>query len=367
GYSSGDQFVFSTSVVERNLFGKGQSLSATFDVGTARQDFVVSFTEPYLYDSPLTVGFDAFNTEREFTDFDSRKTGLAMRTSYPFKRLVFPFVKRWKKDPANEEAYDQPVSMLDYMRGGMSYELTREKIDNIDSDAPIVIQDEEGKSLTSSVTPNLSYDSRDHFFTPTEGTSSGLSFKFAGLGGDSRFIKSDARARWYYSFLKDPNWGGTYTVALGGNLGYGVGLAERDNGKKNLPLFERYFPGGINSVRGFRERSLGPRAKSDCDSSSPPVCASTEVVGGDKQAILNVELMFPVAEQYGILGVAFFDMGQAFSDSESISFGQFRRSVGFGGRWLSPFGPLRVELGFPLNKQPDDETSVLGFSLGAQP
>jgi len=80
---------------------------------------------------------------------------------------------------------------------------------------------------------------------------------------------------------------------------------------------------------------------------------------------LNTELLFPIMESYGLRGVAFFDMGNAFDSS--FSFTDLRRSIGAGVRWMSPFGPLRVELGFPLNKQPHDETSVLGFSIGSQP
>jgi outer membrane protein insertion porin family len=78
----------------------------------------------------------------------------------------------------------------------------------------------------------------------------------------------------------------------------------------------------------------------------------------------NVELLFPILEEYGLRGVAFFDIGNAFNN---FNFGDLRRSVGFGGRWMSPFGPLRVELGFPLNKKPGDDTSVLGFTIGSQP
>lgn len=148
--------------------------------------------------------------------------------------------------------------------------------------------------------------------------------------------------------------GGSYVLALGGALGYGVGYAKSSSNGHDLPLFERYFPGGINSVRGFADRSLGPKEDGD-------------VVGGDKQAIVNVELLFPIAEQYGLRGVAFFDVGQAFGSSQSISWSEFRRSVGMGARWISPFGPLRVELGFPLNKKPGDDTSVLGFSAGNLP
>jgi outer membrane protein insertion porin family len=192
--------------------------------------------------------------------------------------------------------------------------------------------------------------------------------KFAGLGGDSRFIKTDVSGRWHYPLLKDPNWGGNYVLALGGQLGYGIGFASR-NSNNDLPLFERYFLGGINSVRGFAERSLGPREPScvtDKTASPPTVtCHGSDVVGGDAAAVLNTELLFPIMEQYGVRGVAFFDLGNAFSNG--FSFGDLRRSVGAGVRWMSPFGPLRVELGFPLNKKSGDETSVLGFSIGSQP
>lgn len=357
GYSSGDQFVFLSSISDKNLFGRGQTIGADFAIGSRRQDFILSFTEPYLYDSPFSFGLDAFNSEREFNDFTSRKTGFGVRTGYPFKRMNLPFFRGSASRSAYETAEigdDHPPSWIDYMRGGMAYELTKEKIGKIDIDAPASIQSEKGDSLTSSVTPSLAYDSRDHFFAATEGTLSGLSVKFAGLGGDNHFLKSDARARWHYPLLKDPNWGGNYTLALGGTLGYGWSLKERPNGKKQLPLFERYFPGGINSIRGFQDRSLGPREGND-------------PVGGDKQAILNAEFLFPIMEQYGLRGVAFFDMGQAFKQSEAFDLGDFRRSIGLGARWLSPFGPLRVELGFPLNKQPEDETSFFGFSLGSQP
>ncbi|HYA28917.1 MAG TPA: BamA/TamA family outer membrane protein, partial [Acidobacteriota bacterium] len=108
--------------------------------------------------------------------------------------------------------------------------------------------------------------------------------------------------------------------------------------------------------------SIGPRQPAGCDASGNN-CTTTDVVGGDKAAVLNVELLFPVYEQYGLRGVAFFDVGNSFN---SFSYGDLRRSVGFGGRWMSPFGPLRVELGFPISKQPHDQTSVIGFSVGAQ-
>jgi outer membrane protein insertion porin family len=357
GYSSGDGFLFNAGIAEKNLFGRGQSINGTFSIGSSRQDFIVGYNEPYLNDTKVALGVEAYNTEREFINFDERKLGMAVSTSYPLKDFNFPFLGSRKSalppgsDELNREA---PITFWDYLRGGMAYELTRERISDIEPEASPAIFDEKGSSLTSSLTPGLSYDSRDHFFSPTEGTKSSLATKFAGLGGDNRFIKSDVSARWHYPLLKDPNWGGSYVLALGGTLGYGIGLKARSNGKKDLPLFERYFPGGINSVRGFAERSLGPKEGDD-------------VIGGDRQAVVNAEILFPIAEQFGLRGLAFFDMGQAFRESDGFNFSEFRRSVGLGARWMSPFGPLRVELGFPLNKQSGDDTSVLGFSIGSQP
>ena len=140
-------------------------------------------------------------------------------------------------------------------------------------------------------------------FNPTEGTKSLFAVELAGLGGDNRFIKSDLGARWYYPLLKDPNWGGSYVLSLGGTLGMGVGYSNGASGH-DLPLFKRYFAGGINSVRGFADRSLGPKQGDD-------------VVGGDKLAIVNIEILFPIAEQFGLRGVAFFDVGQAFNRFQS--------------------------------------------------
>jgi outer membrane protein insertion porin family len=370
GYSSGDGFIFNASVAEKNLAGKGQGVSGQFSIGSSRQDFIFSFTEPYVNDSRLAMGFDAFNTEREFNAFDERRLGFGVNTNYPLKYASLPFIGNGRRRaPGSDELPENETpTFWDYMRGGVSYDLTRETINGIDRGASPSIQAEEGTSLTSAVTPGLTYDSRDHFFNPTEGTKSAFSVKFAGLGGDNQFIKSDLNGRWHYPLLKDPKWGGAWVLMLGGSLGYGLGLAERSSGDTDLPLFERYFLGGMNSVRGFAERSIGPRERS-CPSPPPrnpnvPRC-TTDVIGGEKAAVFNAEVTFPIMEQYGLRGVAFFDVGNAFTGT-NFSFSEFRRSVGVGGRWMSPFGPLRVELGFPLNKLPGDETSAIGFSVGGQ-
>lgn len=368
GYSSGDGFLFNANVSEKNFMGRGQGMSGNFSIGSRRQDYVVSVNDPYFLDSKVGVGSEAFNTTRKYTDFNEKKLGFGINSSYPLKDFSWSLFTGAKNDAdaaAKDKASDR-LTIWDFSRGTLSYGLTRDDIKDVSATASQSIQDEKGVTLTSSITPGFSYDSRDHFFNPTEGTKLAVSSQLAGLGGDSRFIKNDISGRWHYPLLKDPNWGGAYVLALGGSLGYGIG-SKVNNSDNVLPLFARYFLGGINSIRGFTERSIGPRVPSGCTTDTTTnvtSCTGTDVIGGDKTAVLNTEILFPIMEQYGLRGVAFFDMGNSFN---SFDVGDLRRSVGMGGRWMSPFGPLRVELGFPIAKKSGDDTSVLGFSIGSQP
>ncbi|MDH3444462.1 MAG: outer membrane protein assembly factor BamA, partial [Deltaproteobacteria bacterium] len=154
GFSSGDGFIFNASVSEKNLFGRGQGVSGDFSIGSSRQDFIFSFNEPYLNDSRLALGFDAYNTKREYNSFDERRLGFGVNTSYPLKYASVPFFNRGKRAPAlgSDELPDESSPTIwDYMRGGVSYDFTRAKIGNVDAGAAKSIQDEEGTSFTSEV------------------------------------------------------------------------------------------------------------------------------------------------------------------------------------------------------------------------
>ncbi len=348
GFSTGDQIFVNLNITEQNLFGKGQRLNAKFDLGTVRQDFILGFTEPYAFDTPVSLGLDAFNSRRDNTEYVSRTTGFGFRVGYPLRYLV-------KDDPTYEQTEGTPFWDLAHTRVAFAHQYSRDKIFDVEDDASVAIKSEEGTSTTNSITPSVYYDDRNHFFNPSEGSRSMFSLQFAGPGGDNYFIKLDSKSRWYYPVFKDTRWGKDFTLVMGSELGYGVALKERPNGEENLPLARRYFPGGINSVRGYADRSLGPR---------DPV--TNDNLGGDKQVIIQTELRYPLMKKYNVIGVAFFDQGQAFADTETINPADFRRAAGIGARWLSPFGPLSVSLGFALNAEPEDETSVLGFSFGGQ-
>lgn len=354
GVSSGEAFLFNLRLAEINLFGRGQRVVANADFGSESRNLSLSFTEPYFRDSDLTVRFDVFNWEVIFDEFTRGGTGGSVGFLYPFSALGWE--RLWG------------FSLID-TRLGLEYRIENASITDVSSTAASEIRTEEGTSLTSSVIPRIYRDTRNHPFDPTAGSMQDFSIEVAGLGGDSKFVKAESRARWYYPLWKHPRLG-TFTVSTGWTFGYGLGYGE----SRELPLFERYFPGGINSIRGYEVRSLGPRVPNFV----PRTCGADlkncqsrllrrDVIGGSQQLIFNNEFIFPIVEPLGLKGVVFFDAGEAYRASEGIRFEDMRTALGVGVRWLSPIGPLRIEVGFPLNPRVGDETEAVLFSFGGPP
>ncbi len=355
GYSTASGFSFRTSLEERNLFGTGRRVSADLTLSGTDQDVVLGVVEPRVFGSRADLGLDVFHTTAEYATWTNRRTGFETRVSAPLRYVRLPYFGRradlWRSDDPDLEP---GFSILDHLNGGIGYTFFRAKVTDVDNDAPLSI--EPGASTTSAVTPRLSYDTRNHFFSPTAGTRSTMSVKLAGLGGDNRFIRNDLSVVWYYPILANFDWGKRFALMLGGRIGYGDSWTDRD-----LPLFERYFAGGINSVRGYEYRTLGPR---ECPKDQPD-CEDPEAVGGDKQLILKSELHFPIADQWGFRGSLFFDQGQAFGPSQNIHIEDLKRSVGLAMQWQSPIGPIRLSWAFPVNAEPTDRKELLGFAFGA--
>jgi outer membrane protein insertion porin family len=207
------------------------------------------------------------------------------------------------------------------------------------------------------VTPKISRNTLNHAFDPTAGSIQDASIEIAGLGGEP-FLKAEAKGRWYYTFFKPKEWG-DFTYSFGANLAYGYGDAGIDG--HDLPLFERYFPGGINTIRGFESRSLGPREQRK---NRFGTVVSTTPVGGSTQFIVNNEIIFPLVPGVGLKGVVFTDVGNAYTAEEVFSWDETRASAGAGLRWLSPLGPLRIEAGVPLKSKKRDQRSLILFSFG---
>lgn len=342
GFSSADSLLFNVQIQENNLFGRGQRLVLNADVGSIRRNIILSFTEPYFLGTPLTVGLDAFNWRLRFDGFDRSGTGAGANVSYPVTALGW------------EELWG--LSLED-VRVGLGYRFEEAEIGDIDFDATPSIKAESGTSIVSSVTPRLTRNTLNHAFDPTAGSYQDLSVELAGLGGE-QFIKAELRNRFYYTFWSSKRFG-DFTYSLGTTMGYGTGDGGLE--EDELPLFERYFPGGIGSIRGFEARSLGPR---EARRNRFGRVLFTTPVGGSVLLVANNEIIFPLAKAIGLKGVVFVDAGNAYRDVDEIDEDTSRFAAGAGVRWLSPLGPLRIELGVPFNDKPGDETSLVLFSFG---
>jgi len=205
-----------------------------------------------------------------------------------------------------------------------------------------IIKSQEGTSTTSSINLGLRRDSRDHRFDPTKGSDNSISVTYAGrfLGGGNDFTKYEARSAWFLT----PFWNLTFSPR--GRIGF-------IEGDPTIPLYERFRLGGIYSLRGFKSYSVGPKAPNG------------EVIGGDKYLLFNFEMLFPIAKEIKLKGLLFFDAGNVWDVGEPYKLDDLRTSVGFGFRWMSPLGPLRLEWGYNLEPREGEERSSWDFTVGA--
>ncbi|HJY81775.1 MAG TPA: outer membrane protein assembly factor BamA [Candidatus Binatia bacterium] len=365
GFNSSTSIVGTARVQENNLMGRGQQLTIGGSLGTQYRNMVLSFTDPYFMDTPLTLGLDLFDWRFAYEDFDRSGIGGGVRTFYPLTALGL---------------YSLWGLPLDDVRLGLQYQLEQSKISNFDNITPDAIRAEQGTKTTGTITPTLLRNTLNNPIDPTGGSMQQLSFGYAGVGGSTNFTKVELESRFYFPVYNSPKWG-TFTWMTGGFLGYGVGdidFTETDpigtRSQKilenDVPVFDRYFPGGLNSIRGFAERSLGPREAVTVvvnDESAPggtKLKTYMRPIGGSEELVLNNELSFPLVQQLNLKGVVFSDIGNAFSHLQGLDVSDLRYSIGAGIRWRSPFGPIRIELGKALNPKNDERTSLIGFSFG---
>ena len=344
GFSSDDQFLFNVRVSENNLFGRGLRVVLNADVGSIRRNIYLSATDPYFLDTQFLVSGTIFDYRLEFPDFSREALGMSVRALYPFEALGITHVG-W---------FDLSDSRI-----GLEYRLEQAEISNVSLFAPPSVYAERGRQVISSIAPSFLRNTLNHAFDPTEGSYQDISLEFAGVGGDTSYFRAEARARWFIPVLQVGSLG-PLVFSTGGRIGWGIG--EEGVSGYEIPLIDRYFPGGINSVRGYEVRTLGPRE----DVYGPlGEYLGSEPIGGTNQLIVQSEFIIPLVPQLGLRGVVFFDLGNAWLQKDGIDVGNLRYSVGGGVRWLSPFGPLRIEFGVPLNLGPNEEKEGILFSFGA--
>ncbi|MBW1767550.1 MAG: outer membrane protein assembly factor BamA [Deltaproteobacteria bacterium] len=320
GYSAFENAMGTFEVAQNNLFGYGQKLAAAARIGSRTTDFNLRFTEPWLFDKQLAATVKLFKWEREYDEYTKDSVGGALRFGFP---LFF-----------DEE----------FSKGLAQYTYDDADISNVWEESAMVLKEMEGRHVTSSITLGVARDSRDRPWNTSEGSVNSLSFEHAGgfLGGDAYFNKYEAKTAWYFPLP----W---KTVFLAqGRWGY---AKEREGGE--LLIYQKYRTGGINTVRGFEFASISPVDPETGDK-----------IGGEKMMVYNLEYRFPLITEQGVTGVVFFDAGNVFTKDESYTFSGIRRSAGAGVRWYSPVGPLRLEYGWNLDPQGDEESGNWEFSVG---
>lgn len=328
GYSTYDGLLFNSRVSENNLFGTGRRLSLNVDIGTERSSYVLSFDDPRMADTYFSGGTSIFRSDRVYDDYDRQLTGANATVGYPLEQVF----GEWAQD----------------LSTSVKYEILDITIDDIDDDAADLVIESEGDSSASGITPRLVRNTINNPLNPTRGSRQDASVEITGFGGDEEFYLFGLRNTFYYPVVETSV--GEITLSMRTN--YDKGEAQGDS--DFLPLYRRLYVGGINSVRGYKNRSIGPKDERGNE------------YGGASEFVHSTDLLFPLVNAAGIRGVFFYDMGNAFDDNESVDFNELKKGYGAGIRWNSPLGPLRLEFGFPIDtEEGEDKDMQTHFSFGA--
>ncbi len=370
GFSSLESVIFTAQVQQQNLFGRGQALTLQAQLSGLRQIIQLSLIEPYTLGTRWVSQVDLYNQVRYFPQFQRSSLGGSLTLGYP----ITPEVRFFGTYTIEQVGVSTGSASFLGNTGAQVNTQPRLPIDNLYS-----------AGLTSSLRGSVNYDTRDNRLFPTSGGFHGLSVEWAdpAIGSARAFQRWQAFGRLYFPV----GWGFVLKLNAQGGL-----ITSRQ--LEGVPIYERYFLGGIFDVRGFGLRQLGPRV-AVCSSLYADCVADTRGVpiGGNLQVFFNLELEFPILEKVGIRGVLFADAGNAFNlerrfcdapaDSNASELWQFsdpcsligsggrwenllrlRTSWGFGFRWFSPLGPLRFEWGFPFRPLPGENPSQFEFTIG---
>ena len=329
GWSKSDGIMFNSSISQNNFLGTGKRVIFAFNNSQSQRHYQVGYTNPYYTVDGISRGFDLMYKQTDFSDIDTAK----YKTDVASAGVNFGI-------PLNEYdrvRFDLKVVNTEFETGtgsNVSTEVAQFETDNGDS------------FLDYQLGVSWSSDSRDSSLFPSRGGMQTLSAEMTLPGSDLEYYKVAYTHKRYFPVSE------ALTLALRGEVGYGDGYGDTEK----LPFFKNYFGGGVKSVRGYKDYSLGPR-----DSLDDPL-------GGNMKLFGSVEVVFPdplgLAPETVRMG-AFVDVGNVYdTDDDSVDIGELRYSTGLSLKWLSPMGPLGFVVALPLNDEGDDETENFQFTFG---
>lgn len=329
GYSTYDGVYFAGSLEESNMFGKGWAASLMGQWSDRRTSYTFTATNPRWDDSKLGVGLTLYDRKDDLTDYQRDSLGGKIAFSYPLGEYT---------------------SLL------WDYNVERYTIYDIIKGAAQEIQDASGTSVASVASVSLVRDTTDgsNQKMSTKGTVNTLTLSYGGglIMGDDNFIRAIYDNNWYQTLLGDLvfHWHGQ------------AGWVGQNLGGEKIPLGQRFYLGGSGSVRGYTQRKISPLDDND-------------VIGGDKEAFVNLELIHPLSKRAGVYGSVFFDAGGTWNEGEMWLSNPSRggiagppgglyKSVGVGLLWFSPMGPLKLEFGHGLDNLYDSAHNRVEFNMG---
>lgn len=325
GFSSADKLALTFGVKQENIFGTGNYLGLDINTSKLNRQLVVSTVDPYFTADGISRAIDVYRrTSRPLDgqggDYGLKTTGASIRFGVPFTE--------------NDTVYfGGGYEQLEISPGINALPLTYQAYAN-----------QFGyRSSSIPLTVGWTRDSRDSALVPTKGRLQRV-FGEWGVGGDARYIRTNFQVQQYLPLNKQ------FTVALNAELGWGRGLDNRP-----FPIFKNFYSGGLGSVRGFQQSSLGPRDLNNL------------ATGGSKKLTLNGEVIAPfpgTGNDRTLRMFSFVDVGNVFAESDSVKFNDLRASYGVGISWISPVGPLRFAIANPLRKKPGDRIERFQFQIG---
>ena len=317
GYSSVDSFIGFAQVSQKNFdilnfpsfTGGGQNLTIRGEIGSTKTNYFLSWTDPWIFDLPFLFGADLYREEhdRDSTsgwDYDEMRMGGSLRLG---------------------------KELTDEWSTGVIYNLEEVKISNIPDDSSDDLKAEIGKNYISRLTWNLQYDSRDNKYSPRKGWLIGSMLENAGgfLAGDKDFIKGSGVITYYHTFFD------IFVLELKAR----AGIVKEYGDSKTVPIYERLFAGGATTIRGYKQRAVGPRDSKD----------TSVAVGGRARVIGNAEVNFPIFKNL-IKGAVFYDVGTVTAKIEDVTKAdEYKAGAGIGVRVKTPIGPVKLDWGYPLN------------------
>lgn len=351
GYATALGAQLNVQLDESNFLGYGYRTGMRVEYnGDRYQNYTFNFTDPYFQDTFWSLGTDVYYSKlqtwdfQRVTQFEQNNGGIVIRGGHPL--------------------------FMDYFKNNNFYAFLSYKLDESEvqfgptRDVSDVLDPNSVNGLTSSMSVTFEFDKRNDRMMPTDGAYASASYEYAGIGGDIKFMKATATARYYKNIFWD--------VVFRNNLTYGA-LSSIDG--QPIPFTQLFRLGGPNNLRGYQFRNVGTRRFSQKlfnYLTSPEVGLTPQnalqqantVVGGTQQAYWMTELEFPLAKEAGMRAVIFYDTGMAEDDLASS---RLRSDIGFGIRWFSPMGPLRFEFGFPLDRQAEfgERSNNFQFAVGS--